>query len=199
MRTLRICATRPGVPMTGSTRPVVTTICRRALRELRLPVGDVMIDELDEIDFGPFSRTALACDAEEFVERGVQVVNLGEGGAGLSGDLGVRIAFENLEAHRQAGQTGAELMCCVRGESALGLEHSLDPVAAQSNRPRDAVDLLDAGARLGALAVKSPSPQPGRCPAPVVRVAQRCDAPARRRGWRRRPTPNAARTASCAT
>ncbi len=60
------------------------------------------------------------------------------------------MAGEDLEAHRDAGQPAAELVCRIGGEVTLGRQHPVDPGAAHAQRVGDPVDLGDLrGRQLG--------------------------------------------------
>ena len=138
------CPTRPGVPITGLHPSGRHDDLAALAGEPLLPVGHVVVDDVDEVDLGALAGAALAGDAEQLVERDVEFVRLGERGARLGGDRRVVGAFQHLEPHRDAGQAGAQLMRRVGGEATLGVEHPLDPVGAEAERPRDVVDLTNA-------------------------------------------------------
>ena len=114
------------------------------LGEALLPVGDLVVDQRGEVELGSFLGAAGPGDGEEFVERGVQIVCLRQRGRGLGRHVAVGRSFEQFEPHRDAGQPGAQLMGGVRGEPALGFQHPVDAVGAQTQRARDRVDLADA-------------------------------------------------------
>jgi hypothetical protein len=114
------------------------------LGEPLLPVGDLMVDERREVDLGAFLRAARAGHAEQLVQRRVQLVGLCQCGRGLGRHLSVTRPLQQLEAHRDAGQPGAQLVGGVGREATFGVQHAVDPVRAEPERAGDRIDLLDA-------------------------------------------------------
>ena len=113
------------------------------LREPMLPIGDLVVDECRQVELLAFLGRAGPGDREQIVECQVEFVCLRQCRRCFLRHGGVRAALEQFEPHCDAGQAGAQLMSRVGGEAAFGLQHAVDPVGAQPQRPRDVVDLAD--------------------------------------------------------
>ena len=89
------------------------------LGETVLPVGHLMVHERRQIEFGALLRRSRPRHGEQVIECQVQLVGLRQRRSRLSSDLGVVVALQEFEPHGDAGETGAQLVRGVGGESAF--------------------------------------------------------------------------------
>ncbi len=113
--------------------------------EARLPLDGVMVDERRQVVRHAFLGRSIAGGGEQLVDRGVELIGLDQAGLGLGDDVGLAAHAQDLEAHGDPGDAGAQLMGGVGGEVTFVGEHRVDPVRTGLECAADVVDLGDVG------------------------------------------------------